>query len=88
MREPSPDRRAVRAAGKRRVQTVTTWTAAGSVVAAAVLTAALAHGTQAQRQAATTPQLQAPQTAPGFAGPDDSGDSGGDGGLHIGSGGS
>lgn len=86
MREPSPDRRAVRAAGKRRVQTATTWTAAGSVVAAAALAAALAHGTQAADQATTstqtTTQLQAPTTAPGA----DSGDSGSE--LHVGSGGS
>lgn len=83
MREPTPDRRAVRAAGRRRVQTATTWTAAGSVVAAAVLAAALAHGTQADRQAAsTTTPLQAPQTAPGVVAPEN-----GDSPL-IGSGGS
>lgn len=45
------DRRAARAAGQRRVQTVTTWATAGSVVAAGLLTAVLAHGTSA---AATT----------------------------------
>jgi len=45
------DRRAARAAGQRRVQSVTTWATAGSVVAAGVLTAVLAHGTSA---AATT----------------------------------
>ena len=45
------DRRAARAAGQRRVQTFTTWATAGSVVAASVLTAVLAHGTTA---AATT----------------------------------
>lgn len=41
------DRRAARAAGQRRVQTLTTWATAGSVVAASVLTAVLAHGTSA-----------------------------------------
>ena len=45
------DRRAARATGQRRVQTVTTWATAGSVVAAGLLTAVLAHGTSA---AATT----------------------------------
>jgi hypothetical protein len=55
-------------------------------MAATVLVAALAHGTQTTDQASTSTQsttrLQAPTTAPGA----DSGDSGGD--LHVGSGGS
>lgn len=78
------DRRAARAAGQRRVQSLTTWATAGSVVAAGVLTAVLAHGTSA---AATTSndngggsvvdpgngitgndQLQAPEFLPGVAG--------------------
>ncbi|HEX4700927.1 MAG TPA: hypothetical protein VH352_02260 [Pseudonocardiaceae bacterium] len=54
------DRRAARTAGQRRVQAVTTWTAAGSVVAAAVLTAVLAHSTTASATTSpsTTPQDQ------------------------------
>lgn len=79
MREPSRDRRAVRAAGRRRVQTVTTWTAAGSVLAAALLTAALAHGTAAARSA-TVNQLRTPDNPPAIT------DFGG--GPHIGTGGS
>jgi hypothetical protein len=46
------------------VQTVTIWTAAGSVLAAALLSAALANGTAAARQN-TDNQLQPPDTAPG-----------------------
>jgi hypothetical protein len=76
------------------VQTVTTWTAAGSIVAAALLSAALGHGTAAARSRETSQntvdgtsdgtsvggdQLQAPQYVPGVAG---------DGGLHGASGGS
>jgi hypothetical protein len=57
--EPRNDRRAARAAGQRRVQTVTTWTAAGSVVAAGLLTAVLAHGTSA---AATPTDQNTPNT--------------------------
>jgi hypothetical protein len=59
---------------------VTTWTAAGSVVAAAVLAAVLAHGTAAARSA-TTDQLQTPDNAPGTV-------FGGGNGPHGGSGGS
>ncbi|HEX4724161.1 MAG TPA: hypothetical protein VH333_16715 [Pseudonocardiaceae bacterium] len=51
MPDSPADRGAARAAGQRRVQTVTTWATAGSVVAAGVLTAVLAHGTSS---AATT----------------------------------
>lgn len=80
MRDRQPDRRAVRAAGQRRVQTVTIWTAAGSVLAAALLSAVLANGTAAARQN-TDNQLRPPDTAPGV------GDLG-TGGPIIGSGGS
>ena len=96
MRDAHPDRRAARAAGHRRVQTVTTWTAAGSVLAAALLAAALAHGTAAARTASTD-QLQTPDNAPGpvlgggggldNGGPDNDGGGGGYR-LHGGSGGS
>ena len=55
---PEPDRRAARAEGERRVQTVTTWTTAGAVVGAAVLSALLAHGTVAAAQSQTTVQNQ------------------------------
>lgn len=79
MREPSRDRRAVRAAGQRRVQTVTTWTAAGSVLAAVLLAAALAHGTAAARNSAGD-QLQTPDNPPAISGLDD--------GTHSGTGGS
>jgi hypothetical protein len=48
-------RRAARAAGQRRVQTVTMWTTAGSVAAAGVLAAVLAQGTSS---AATAPTNQ------------------------------
>jgi hypothetical protein len=58
---------------------VTTWTAAGSVLAAALLAAALAHGTAAARTSSTTDQLQTPDTAPGtvFGGSGPHGGSGG-----------
>lgn len=83
MRDAHPDRRAARAAGQRRVQTVTTWTAAGSVLAAALLAAALAHGTAAARTSSdTTDQLQTPDTVPGPV------YGGGGTGRHGGSGGS
>jgi hypothetical protein len=83
-----------RTVGRRRVQTVTTWTAAGSIVAAALLSAALGHGTAAARSSETTQntvhgdsdggtvggdQLQPPQYVPGVTG---------DGGPHGASGGS
>jgi hypothetical protein len=61
------------------VQTVTTWTAGGSLVAAAVLAALLAHGTVAARQQATTDQLGTPDNPPAVS------DTGG---ADIGSGGS
>lgn len=48
---PRRARQAARSAGERRVQNVTLWTAAGSVVAAAVLSVVLAQSTSA----ATTP---------------------------------
>lgn len=72
MRYPSRDPRAVRADGRRRVQTVTTWTAAGSLVAAAALAAVLAHGTASARQNATNDQLQTPDSPPSVTdlGPD------------------
>jgi hypothetical protein len=79
VRYPSRDPRAVRAEGRRRVQTVTTWTAGGSLVAAAALAAVLAHGTTAARQNATNDQLQSPDSAPTVTDP---------GGADVGSGGS
>lgn len=80
MRDPVPDRRAARAAGQHRVQTVTIWTAAGSVLAAALLSAVLANGTAAARQNTGNP-LQPPDNAPGVG-------NFGTGGPIIGSGGS
>jgi hypothetical protein len=78
VRYPSRDPRAVRAEGRRRVQTVTTWTAGAAVLAAAALAAGLAHGTAAARQN-TTDQLQVPDNPPAVS------DTGG---AQIGSGGS
>lgn len=51
------ERRAARAAGARRVQSVTLWAAAGSVTAAAVLSVALAQGAGATT---TTPATTTP----------------------------
>lgn len=79
MRYPSRDRRAVRAEGRRRARSVTTWTAAGSVVAAAALAAALAHGTATAKQNTTTDQLRVPDNPPAVTGL---------GGPSVGSGGS
>jgi hypothetical protein len=62
------------------VQTVTIWTAAGSVLAAALLSAVLAGGTAAAREHSDN-QLRPPDTAPG-------GGSFGTGGPIVGSGGS
>lgn len=72
MRYPSRDPRAVRADGKRRVQTVTIWTAGGSLVAAAALAAALGHGTAQARQDTTNDQLRTPDNPPSVTelGPD------------------
>jgi hypothetical protein len=61
------------------VQTVTTWTAGGAVLAAALLAAALAHGTAAARDTAGD-RLQTPDNPPAITGLDD--------GTHIGTGGS
>ncbi len=90
MRDPLFDRQAARAAGRRRAQTVTTWTAGGSLLVAALLAGVLGHGTAAVRNAATTEnqtsdnqtstsQLQAPDNPPAF---------GDDGGVDTGTGGS
>lgn len=79
MRYSARDPRAARADGRRRVQTVTTWTAGGSLVAAAALAAVLAHGTAVARQNATNDQLRAPDNPPSVS------DTGG---ADVGSGGS
>ena len=52
---PETERRAARAAGERRVQTVTTWTTAGAVDGAAVLSVLLANGTVSAATRSTVP---------------------------------
>jgi hypothetical protein len=51
---PRRARQAARSAGERRVQNVTLWTAAGSVVAATVLSVVLAQGTSAAAAGTST----------------------------------
>jgi hypothetical protein len=95
VRDPLFDRQAARAEGRRRAQTVTTWTAGGSLLVAALLAGVLAHGTAAARSAASTDeqstrnqttqnqtnsgQLQAPDNPPAL---------GDQGGVDAGTGGS
>ena len=73
-------RRAARAAGQRRVQTVTMWTTAGSVVAAGVLTAVLAQGTSA---AAAPPADQNPDQNQNSVNPGDTNNDGSVGGDQL-----
>jgi hypothetical protein len=65
VRDSQRDRRVARALGLRRVQTVTTWTAAASVVAAAVLSAVLG---QATSPAARTANLDGTTSVDGGSG--------------------
>ncbi|HYS34176.1 MAG TPA: hypothetical protein VEO01_00870 [Pseudonocardiaceae bacterium] len=93
---PEPDRRVARAAGERRVQTVTTWTTAGAVVGAAVLSALLGHGTVSAANSQTTVQNQPNGTQTGtdqtgggqLQAPDFLPGSSGGGGRHAATGGS
>lgn len=88
------DRRIARARGRRRVQTVTMWTAAASVLAAAVLSAVLG---QATSPAARTANLNGASTVDGDGGtfdgdrlraPDDLPGASDNGGRHGSTGGS
>lgn len=76
MADSPADRRAARAAGQRRVQTVTTWATAGSVVAAAALTAVLANATASAAQPTTTTPTSQNDQSVNPDGTDDGGNTG------------
>lgn len=94
MRDSPRDRRVARARGQRRVQTVTTWTAAGSVVVAAVLSAVLGQATSPAGRSARTDDAPSVDSGVGTFGsdglraPDDVPGAAGDGAPHGSTGGS